>query len=388
MAGILLLYWVLGTSVLRTNLGSDVRLFNDDSDRTVYFTRGSWLPTQTVAYRDVFSEYPQVPTLLFGLLRLPASLEAGPVMQQRLYLMLFSGLMLILLFCLGVIIERMLSPGRKNLVLLLLLPAPLYFSYNRFDVLPALLCLIVLILVREKYWLPATALLGVATLTKWYPALLVLPIAVYMYYQRVRLSSIIHFFLAYGVVCCLIVMPTFLTGGLKAVLVPYLFHEGRTTGISALPTLLQPIMDTIPVLTAVPRLEKSIFLLLQFGFSAGAVLIRLDSFRKLLNWVTLTIAAYVLFSRIWSPQWLLWIFPLLLLLIRSRSDAIMAAGYGILTYLQFPITFDLFGKASPQMHGMAWAGAVLLLVILLSLVIHAVQFRAATQSAEDGLSTA
>ncbi len=368
-ACVLLLYWLLGSSLLRFNLGSKVRFANDDYDRKVYFMRGAWLPNHSVAYRDVFSEYPQVPTALFGLLRGAVLGEKEPAAAFLDYSMIFSGLMLAVLFALVVMVERALPAGRKTLALLLLLPAPLYFSYNRFDVLPALLCLMALVLVRERMWMPVAALLGVATLTKWYPALLVPPILVYMFYQRVSLTRIIAFLTIYGTVCVLILMPTLIDGGVSAVLVPYTFHAARDVGPSALPGLLQPLLDTIPFLRLPLGILDLVVLALQVAPSLGAALVRLDSFPRLLNWMTLTVTAFTLFSRIWSPQWLLWIFPFLILLAETRFDVALTAAYGIVTYIQFPIVYDVFGRLSPQMHLISWLNIALLVLILASLAV-------------------
>ena len=40
-----------------------VRFFNDHYDRTTYFERGKWLSENSPA----ISEYPQIPTFLFGI---------------------------------------------------------------------------------------------------------------------------------------------------------------------------------------------------------------------------------------------------------------------------------------------------------------------------------
>src|SRR5512140_2167985 len=67
----LLLCWILLATILRDNLGSSVRPFNDYFDRMDYFRRGAWLRMNAVPYRDVVIEYPQVATFLFGILYIP-----------------------------------------------------------------------------------------------------------------------------------------------------------------------------------------------------------------------------------------------------------------------------------------------------------------------------
>src|SRR5512136_697288 len=49
------------------NFGSKARLINDYFDRADYAERGVWILTGQVPYRDIPTEYPQIPTGLFGL---------------------------------------------------------------------------------------------------------------------------------------------------------------------------------------------------------------------------------------------------------------------------------------------------------------------------------
>jgi hypothetical protein len=73
LAAILLGVWFLSVSLLRNNLSNGslyVRWFNDFNDRSVYMLRGAWFPQHSLPYVNVPSEYPQIPTYLFGLLYL------------------------------------------------------------------------------------------------------------------------------------------------------------------------------------------------------------------------------------------------------------------------------------------------------------------------------
>lgn len=57
--------WICSTTIFRDNLSESIRFINDNADRGDYYKRGMWLVNQSVPYRDVFSEYPQIPTWLF-----------------------------------------------------------------------------------------------------------------------------------------------------------------------------------------------------------------------------------------------------------------------------------------------------------------------------------
>jgi hypothetical protein len=48
-----------------------------------------------------------------------------------------------------------------------------------------------------------------------------------------------------------------------------------------------------------------------------------------------------LFSRIFSPQWILWVLPFLILCCHDVTDMLLTIAYGILVYMAFPIAYDL-----------------------------------------------
>src|SRR5690242_7708399 len=149
LAILFFLLWLLEITVLRLNLNSHVRYFSDDGDRQVYFERGSWLPKGEVPYRDVISEYPQIPTYFFGLLYLLIPGAKDTVFAYLLFSSYFILAMLVVLFTLIDQLYKLL-PDKKYLAFLFLLPAPLYYTFNRFDILPAYLCLLSFVLIARK----------------------------------------------------------------------------------------------------------------------------------------------------------------------------------------------------------------------------------------------
>ncbi len=363
----LLLFWVCLATVLRNNLGSSARLFNDYADRADFFLRGSWLPTHTVPYRDVMSEYPQIPTFLFGILYLPFLNQPDLNAEFFYYSILFSFLMILLYIGLAVVLDSMLPGDRKGPVLALLLPAPLYFSYNRFDVLPALIVLLALLLVKEAKWEAAGILLGIGALTKWYPALLVMPVIMYMLAKKVSVIRIGVFLALFVVTCVAILAPTYFTGGLKAVLIPYTFHSARGVDLAALPSLLDVLTGRILSLPG-DKAGEVLFLLLQLSALPVAAFANVDSFERLLGWCLLTVAVFMLFSRIYSPQWLLWIWPFMILLARDAMDTALIIAYGTVTYFEYPVLHVGFGLDPAVMVLLGWMNVVLLTWIIVRAV--------------------
>jgi len=371
LVAILLVIWLLFISLLRANLSNSpdyVRWFNDHNDRWIYMQRGEWFPQHSLPYVDVPSEYPQIPTYLFGLLYL--FIPTADV--QRVYFLhssIFSLLMLVSLFFTIRLLYAMLSE-RKWLAYLMLLPGTLYFAYNRFDILPAFLVLWSLWSLRRQKFVATGILLGIGALTKWYPALL-LPVYLsydYALYKRVNWKMI----LAFTFTGILIALPTLLTGGLAAFLSPYLLHAGRGLEQVSLPVLLRLLFWNIGLYPSTILLTY-IFLALQFLPTPLSLFARIDTEEKLLQWSILIVGAFILFSRIYSPQWLLWLMPFLILTARNWFDIAWIIIYNLVTYLNFPMAADLFGKPAYKIGGAATA-AVLMLVLGLAIARAKVKF--------------
>ena len=364
----LLFFWLCSSTFLRNNIGSSVRYFNDDVDRLDYFIRGMWLPEGKVPYRDVFSEYPQISTYLFGLVFLPFLKETDIRSSFISYSTFFSLLMVYTLIALAISIEKELPDEKKQLLFFLLLPAPLYYTFNRFDVLPAFISLIALLMAKRKNWEFVACLLGVGALTKWYPALLVPPVAVYMFYKRESYRRILEFIFLFGLICLIILLPTFIAGGFRAVLVPYVnLQNNRGYDSASFLALMLPIIRSL-IPGARENILKTIFLLMQFSAIPLLFFACIDSFERLLNCCLLAISTFMLFAPLYSPQWLLWIFPLMILLARDKWDVGLIVLYGVLTYIEFPVAYDYFGAASFQMLIMGWVNVLLLILIIVQAV--------------------
>lgn len=373
LAAILLVIWLLFISILRANLSNSpdyIRWFNDHNDRWIYMLRGEWFPQHSLPYVDVPSEYPQIPTFLFGLLYL--FIPTADV--QRVYFLhssIISLLMLVSLFFTIRMLYAMLSE-RKWLAYLMLLPGTLYFTYNRFDILPAFLSLWSLLSLRRQKFVATGILLGIGALTKWYPALL-LPVYLsydYALHKRVNWKMI----LAFAATGILIALPTLLTGGLAALLNPYLLQSGRGLEQVSLPELLRLLFWNIGLFPSTILLTYT-FLALQFLPTPLSLFARIDKEEKLLQWNILIIGAFIVFSRIYSPQWLLWLLPFVILAVRNRFDIALIIFYNLVTYLTFPMAVDLYGFSSaPFKIGGAATAAILMIVLGLAIARAKVKF--------------
>lgn len=353
----LLIYWLFSVTFFRNNLDTPIRLFSDEQDRLVYFERGSWQPERLIPFLDVPSEYPQIPTYLFGFIRALIPKDASEGVAYWQFSAIFSMLMLICLVSIIEIIYKSL-PEKKYLAYLLLLPAPLYFTFNRFDILPALISLISFRMAQEKKWGLSAFLLAIGAMTKWYPSLLLPAFFIYAYHTEKRIQWQIP--LVFVFTCVVLVIPTYLSGGLDALLTPYLFHNQRVFETVSLPTLLYGILGWQNADTS---LFMRVFFLFQIIPAGLALFSRINTSKKLLYWCILIITSFVLFARIYSPQWLLWIFPFYIFAIKDKVDIGIAIIYCITNYIGFPVTWDYFGDTSIQLSIMGGVHALCLLVI-------------------------
>jgi hypothetical protein len=97
--------------------------------------------------------------------------------------------------------------------------------------------------------------------------------------------------------------------------------------------------------------------------SMAAFFSRIDEFGKLVLWCLLITSTFVLFARIYSPQWCLWILPLLILVSKDKFDLAVILLYGVVLYIGFPVFFDSFGERSSAMKAMSLINIAFLMII-------------------------
>ncbi|MCS7010747.1 MAG: DUF2029 domain-containing protein [Anaerolineales bacterium] len=364
----LIFFWLLMVSVLFNNLSHEpekfIRWFNDHNDRLAYAENGLWLAERKIPYRDVPSEYPQIPTYLFGLpyLFIPRAPETTAYFWHS---SIVSLLMLILLFFVIRLLYNALAE-RKWRAWLMLLPASLYFTYNRFDILPALICLAAYLAITSKRSLLAGILLGVGTFTKWYPALLLPLFLSYEYSLHKRISG--KLVLGFLGACILIVIPTLITAGWEGFLSPYRMQAGRGVEQVSLPALLTMATQRLGWTLNLSWTSR-VFMLLQFLPALAAIFGRIETEKRLLQWIILTTGAFILFSPIFSPQWILWLMPFLILNLKSFTDLLLIVLYNLFAYLAFPVGMDLTLKSDTPYHAvfvLAGIAVALCLAIILA----------------------
>ena len=352
-------------------------LLEDVHDRGVYQQRGRWLPSGRTPYVEEHSEYPQLATWLFGLPYLfidhhvprdrdqtmaelrqdaPAYLDAHDV------LMSFSFLALLVVTALG-LRDLGASPGWT---LLLFAPACAYFSFSRFDAWPAALVGGAFLCQFRGRRVAAAALLALGGMMKWYPILLLPLFLSHDLWGRqdgtdgtdraprgsplARLPSAVLLPGAVaGLACLSILAITFFWdgGGLEAVLHPYRHHEDRDPNAASLVFAL-----TGPGRWGLFGLADQAWLsrvgtALQFLPALGLALVPVRSREALVAGCLAVVTGFVMFGKVFSPQWVVWVAPLAILLGSRRPGGFaFALALGILVWVQMPLLY--YGaQASP-----------------------------------------
>jgi len=82
--------------------------------------------------------------------------------------------------------------------------------------------------------------------------------------------------------------------------------------------------------------------LLQLAVIPLCLTSKVDTFEKVVKWSALSVLVFILFAKINSYQWILYISPFMILLASDYKYIIAIVALDLITYLQYPITFNLF----------------------------------------------
>jgi hypothetical protein len=294
---------------------------------------GSWYTLNQKPYTDVESPYPQLATYFFALPHIIAHAVSSSY-DKTDYKLVFSLLMMVLLFGTMVILFSMRSTS-KNYAFLMLLPASLFFAHQRYDIIPALLGIIsVFCIVKDRYR-TAAIFLALGIVAKWY-LIVILPVLFrYVYLKKDRIDfAMIGIFVVTG---SLFVLLTILHSGLDALFVPYRFHLSRGYNLESLFYHLYVLFSSTLAIDIATRYGYLIFFLLQFCVVPFALRADIRTPRDVYAWSAISILSFMLFSKFYSPQWVIWAMPFLILWISNKKEAWAVIAFDAATYLYFPI---------------------------------------------------
>lgn len=332
-----------------------LKLLQDD-DRNCYYSRSAWVIDKTVPYKENFQEYPPLGVYFLALPRL-----VNPSLCQ--YRIIFTALMfsifLVTIYLLFKI-NRIIGGNYKGIIAVIF-PSFLWFTANRFDLLPAALSLLsVYLLFRNKYNF-AFLILGLAIMVKWYPVIYVPLFLSYIYANpsnriNKKAASFKALFLLLLIIG-LISVHIILWSGIKNFFSPYIWHWARGVNADSLLFFLEsPYMTNQGVIAL-----KWIFFILQFVSLPLLLLWPIKSKKELIVSMAIATLSFIMFAKFHSPQWLLWVSPIILL-INTRTAIILLLLYDLSTFIYFPLGVDL--SYMLVHNSLIFRGTVLLNIII------------------------
>lgn len=229
---------------------------------------------------------------------------------------------------------------------------------GRFDLIPAGLTLGAVILAGRSRWKSAFALLALATMLKFYPVVLVLPFLIaqqrplkekWLSWQRWKALGVF-------VAICVGLTVVSLLLNIADTLSPFTYFLNRPTQIESLQASLlwlghlagYPFQETFTYqsLNVLSPLSSKVSLLGYAGLSAGLLYTFWLQWRGKIDVAMaslLTLLVLMLTGKVFSPQYLMWVTPLIAYVGRGNWKWLLGWGaVGALTTFIFPYMYDNF----------------------------------------------
>jgi len=186
----------------------------------------------------------------------------------------------------------------------MVLPGTLYFCLSRFDIIPALLVGLSLACLGRKRPLASAFLLGAATVIKVYPCLMAPLVARYLWPQ---MRSVLGWCLVYGLTLLLGLVPLLLGEDWQSLLAAYRFQIFRE--LDSVFTFYGLIVPENLGVGTVGKVFRFGSLLL---VAALLLWTPIPSMLSLLRRGSIFLLYFLSVAGFYSPQWIIWLAPLLL----------------------------------------------------------------------------
>lgn len=317
---------------------------HDPCDLARYKFLGQWVTNGQTPFRDYEAEYPPLAVAFFGAVRAVTTTDRG-------YVAVFTAAVALAAVGLALVTaSTLLRLGRSPWwLLVLLLPSSLYYLMNRFDVLAVLPLVAAIGALLGKRYRTAGVLLGIAVGVKFFPILLA---PLFLITERADRPGVpwraLRFPLAFiGTAAATYLIPALFWG--PGVLGAVVMQIARLPARGSLLTALL-LHFTSNATTPLAVLLRALFTGLTVVPLVGSALARIPTAepsraRAVVGWSGLILVTTVLLNPFFSPQFLIWYVPLLLLLtIRpTPAWAALLVLLDLSTFVQFPVVFDLAG---------------------------------------------
>ena len=212
---------------------------------------------------------------------------------------------------------------------LLLLPGALFFTVNRFDIVPTLLTALSLACLGRRWLVASACLLAAGAMVKVFPVLLAPLVLRYLLPDR---RGALRWGAAFAATAAALVLWPLLREGWPAVWAPYQFQLNRERfGWTAYGFILPDELADNTWWAKAFRLGAMLLAEL-------ALLVRpVPDLSSLLRRGAVALIVFVTLPVFYSPQWIVWLLPLLLPLGRRQPGLVwLAVALDLVTYLNWP----------------------------------------------------
>ncbi len=341
----------LGLALLR---GGQLFLFHDFNfairsfgDIDKYFEIAKDAPSR-LPYVVMPIEYPQAASYLFILISLVTGREENVfALMLNLVQLPLELLTSLLIFRMG----RELLGRRKALTCAFaynLSPMILYTWMSRYDCIPTFLTVLAAFLLFRGMGLSAGLLLGAGAMFKWYPIVL-LPLFVKFLHKNDRGHRSIAALAAGAVALCFLYTFPFLAVDAHSFFRgAYGYHLSRRQTPQSLPGLLSVVLWGNPM----ADIELTVFWALQILGYALVLLLPCRRREDLLACCAISLMNLIFFSKVFSPQFIAWFTPFLLMQIWRRRYWVPYWLLQVSVYLEFPVFFH-YHRYRPR-FGWTW----------------------------------
>lgn len=351
-----------------------VSLIRDDHEFNVYYERIGYYYEHGVPYKNERAEYP-----VLGLLYLtvPAFFTSTQA-DYNIALVIQNLICLLLLIIVTYNIINFLGTKNKQLWFFLL-PSFLYFTVNRFDIWPALLIqLAVLMLIKNKFnW--AFLLLSFSFLAKGY-AVVLFPIFFVYYFVKNGDKIKNHIknkpFLLFITPVIILIVGLIVWAGFENALFPYVFQSTRNFAFGSIygsfivlnwgyfsETFWHWFMYVGSKILGLWQLLLPLIVFLGYKKFKDFIKIPADVVR----WSLLVLLFYVFLSPYYSPQWFVWLLPLFVLIPLRQKEIWAVIIFDLLNFLFFPLVYGYFGYEHIIFEVVVTARTISFIVLILFL---------------------
>jgi len=330
-----------------------------NTDVSLYFADASKLLSGLLPYRDFTLEYPPFALIFFGL---PRIITSSYTQYARIFLyevLVFDIIGLLLIFD---IVRRLGEiPWKSLLIYTLCVLAVGPIIIQTFDIFPAVMTLAAIYFFWRGKHKTSWAMLALGTMTQIYPAVIA-PIFLLIYFRNRQFKQIRDGLIIFLSVCLITLLP-FIILGSSSILSLISYHSQRGLQIestySAIILALTKIgFGTVavehsfgswniisPTATVLAKLSIYIMassLLIVYWFIYRQVKLGKSQFSYLGAYALLTLVTTIATSKVFSPQYLIWLVPIIPILCGRWRTLILATFImvGGLTYYIFPLHYS------------------------------------------------